>query len=197
MAFAIPKIQYKNISTTGDTAISSGVIINIPSTANIEVGMFCRGAGIPTGALVGSKTATTITLASGVLATANATAAALDFGFEILFDYPPIEEGGEALETKATISESLSGIQQVSVNYVEATRRLKFSFLSPAVYALVDTFLRTSAILGEGFRYFEDQTLTPFTEYELNALKVAPRKIASRGSVDFVWEVPLTFRRVL
>lgn len=197
MAFAIPKLQYKNVDTTGDTVISNGVITNIPDTTDIEVGMFVRGTGIPTGTLVGSKTATTVTLASAVLATANGTGVTLAFGYEILFDYPPIEDTGEALEAKNTTSESLSGLQQVSINYVEAVRRLNFSFLSHALYTSLDTFLRTSAILGDDFRYFDDKTLITYVSYELNSLKVTPKKIASRGIDQYIWEVPLQFRRVL
>jgi len=197
MGFAIPRIQYKNVDTTGDTVISNGVISSISNTTLIEIGMFVRGVGIPDGALVGSKTSSTVTLASGVLASANGTGVALSFGFEILFDYPPIEPSGEILESKNTTSESLSGKQQTSVNFVEAKRKLKFAFLTPSLYALVDTFLRTWGILGKEFRYFDDKTLPAFVTTELDSLKVEPRKIASRGVDLYVWEVPLSFRRAL
>jgi len=197
MAFAIPKIQYKNLSTTGDTAIGDDDIVNIPSTTLIEAGMFVRGTGIPTGATVLSKTVSSVKLNSPNVASANGTGVALEFGFEIEFDYPPVEPNGEALETKNTTSESLSGIQQVSVNYVEGKRKMKFSFLSPAIYALVDTFLKTHAILGKDFRYFEDKTLISYVECELDTLKVEPKKIAPKGVDTYVWEVPLTLRRVL
>jgi len=197
MAFAIPRIQYKNLDTTGTTAISNGTITAIPSTTLIEVGMFVRGTGVPEGALVLSKTVSTVVLAGGVLATANGSGVALSFGYEILFDYPPIEPDGEELDAKNTTSESLSGVQQVSINYVEGKRKLKFSFLSQTLYNLVDTFLKTSAILGKQFRYFEDKTLSPYVIYELDKLKVNPKKITSRGENSYVWEVPLTFRRIL
>lgn len=197
MAFAIPKIQYKNVDTTGDTTSGNDTITNIEDTSEIEVGMFVRGTGIPTGATVGSLTDTTVTLASSVQATITDTEVEIAFGWEIEFDYPPKEETGEMLDMKATISESLSGVRQVSEDYLKGVRKLSFSFLSPALYALVDTFLRTHAIQGNAFRYYADKTLSSYTEFELEALKVTPKKIAPRGVDTYVWEVPLTFRRVI
>jgi len=197
MAFAIPRIQYKNVDTTGDITTGNGIISTIPDTTDIEVGMFVRGTGIPTGSLVASKTGTSVTLDAPNLATATTTGVSLSFGYEILFQYPPVEKNGEILETKSNTSESLSGIRQVSVNYIEANRSLVFSFLSPAIYTLLNTFLSTHALYGESFRYYEDQTLTSYTEYELDKFKVTPRKLAPRGVDTYVWEVPLAFRRVL
>lgn len=197
MAFAIPRIQYKNVDTTGDTVITDDDIINIPDTSDIEVGMFVRGVGIPNGATVLSKTSSTVKMNSPNVASANGTGVALAFGYEILFVYPPKEESGEVLETKNTTSESLSGIQQVSVNYTEGIRKLKFSFLSPTLYATLDSFLRTWALLGQEFRYYDNQTLTTYVTVELDKLKVEPKKIAPRGVDTYVWEVPLNLRRVI
>lgn len=197
MAFAIPKIQYSNYDSRGSTTLGGGTITGLDSTEDIEVGMFARMVGVPTGALVGSKTASTVTLASGVLATATGADLDVAFGYEIEFEFPPIEDSGENLETKQTTSESLSGLRQVAVNYIEGIRKLKFSYLSPTKYALVATFLENSALLGETFRYYADKTLTPYVEYELDSLKVAPKKLFPRGVDTYVWEVPLNFRRVL
>jgi hypothetical protein len=197
MGHAIPKLQYKVVATTGATVLGDGTLSSIADTTDIVVGMFARGTGVPTGALVGSKTANTVTLAAGVLSTATGSGVALTFGYEVEFDYPPVEDTGENLETKATVSESLSGIKQTSVNYIEGTRKLKFSFLSPALKLLVDSFLSDSAMLGEDFRYYDDKTVDSYVTYSLETLKVAPRKIASRGANAYVWEVPLNFRRVL
>jgi hypothetical protein len=196
MGFAIPKIQYKNVDTTGNTASGNATVSNIPDTTDIEVGMFIRGTGIPTGATVGSKTSSTVVLASGT-ASANGTGVALAFGYEIEFDYPPIEPEGEELNTKATSSESLSGIQQTSVNYIEATRKPKFSFISQAKYLLLKTFMQSHALLGGDFRYYEDKTLSSYVDYELDKLKWEPKKIAPVGVDVYIWEIPLTFRRAL
>lgn len=197
MAFAIPKLQFKNGATTGATTNGSGTLDGVADTSEIEVGMFVRGTGIPTGAAVESVTTTTITLASGVLATATAASVDLVFGFEIEFDFPPKEPKGESLETKASTSESLSGLRQVSVNNIEGNRDVIFSFLSPALYTLVDTWLKTDGLLGNVFRYFEDKTLSSYVEYEIDSFKVTPKKLAPRGEDTYVWEVPLRFRRIL
>lgn len=197
MAFAIPKIQYKNVDTTGTTTSASGTISAIPDTTDIEVGMFVRGTGIPTGAIVLSKTTSTVVLDNSVVATASGTGVTLAFGFEIEFDYPPEEETGDILDPKFTTSESLSGIRQTSLNFIEVNRKLIFSFLSQSIYNLLSTFLQTSGCLGESFRYFEDKTLTTYVTYELDKLKITPKKIASRGVDTYVWRVPLDFRRVI
>lgn len=196
MGFAIPKLQYKNVSVVGNTTNGSGTINNVADTSDLEAGMFIRGSGIPTGALIGSVTATQILLASGAVATATASVD-LACGFEFEFDYPPKEPRGETIETKATISESLSGIRQVSVSSMDSVRDLTFSFLSPALYILVDTWLRNDGLFGNTFRYFENKTINSYVEYELDKLKVSPKKIASKGVDTYVWEVPLNFRRVL
>lgn len=197
MGHAIPKLQYLNTDTVGDTTIGDGTIGSIPDTTDIVVGMFARGTGIPAGATVGTKSLNAVTLAGGVLATANGAGVAVSFGYEVEFDYPPIEDGGEELSTNATTIESLSGIRQVAVNYVDGVRKFKFSFLSPTVYALLNTFLQSHALFGNSFRYYEDKTVSLYVDSELDSLKVTPRKISSRGANLYVWEVPLNFRRVL
>ncbi len=194
--FAIPRIQYLNVDTTGATTSGSGTIGSIPDTSELVVGMFVRGTGIPTGALIGTIGVNSVTLASSVLATATGSVAVV-FGKEILFDYPPVETGGEELSTNSTISESLSGERQVSINYVEGLRKLKLSHLSPAVYALLDTFLKTHALIGESFRYYDDKTTSTYVDVELDQLKAQPKKLAPRGVDTYVWEVPLNLRRVL
>lgn len=197
MGFPIPRIQYKNVDTEGDVASGSGVINDIEDTSEIEVGMFVRAAGVPSGALVGTVGANSVTLASGVLATASNGDTPIKFGFEVLFQYPPIEETGENLEPKSTVTEALSGIRQVAEHYLEGVRKLKFSFLSQSIYTLLDTFLRTHGTKGKAFRYYADQTLDAYVDYELDALKVVPKKIAPKGVEVYVWEVPLSFRRIL
>lgn len=197
MGFAIPKIEYKNVETTGNTTNGNGTISNIPSTTAIEVGMFVRGTGIPAGATVGSKGANSVTLASSVLATATGTGVAISFGYKVEFDYPPKEDRGEKRKSNAQVSTSLSGEKQVSLNHIEASRSPIFSFLSPSIYALLVDFLEDHGLYGRSFRYYEDKTLTPYTTYELAQLDFDPKKIAPRGVDTYVWEVALKFRRVL
>lgn len=197
MAFAIPKIEYKNGSTVGTTTSGSGVITGLANTDDVEVGMFISGPGIPDGAQVESKTDITITLANGVLASSSVPSSSLEFGFKIEFDFPPKEPTGEKLETNATTSVSLSGIRQVSINHIEGNRSPIFSFVSPSLYILLTAFLENHGLMGNDFRYFEDKTLNDYKTYELDDLKVSPKKLAPKGVDTYVWEIPLKFRRVL
>ena len=197
MAFAIPKIQYNNTDTMGDTTSGSGTITNVADTSQLLQGMFCRGAGIPVGAIVDTFDSNSVTLAGGVLATISDSAVVLAFGFEINFEYSPKEQNGEVVTTNATTTDSLSGVRQVAVNYIGAVRSPIFSFLSPALYTLLSTFLNTWALTGKTFRYYDDQTLTSYVSYELDSLKVTPTKLHPRGVDLYSWEVPLNFRRVL
>lgn len=114
----------------------------------------------------------------------------------ILFDYPPKEDSGEILDSKERATASLAGKRQVSVDHIEATRELKFSFLSESVYNDLRNFFLGHGFIGKTFKYFDDKTLPDFVNYELKSLQFRPRKIAGAGANEFVWEVPLVFRRV-
>lgn len=197
MGFYIPKIEYLNVDTTGNTTNGNGTLSNIPDTSNIEVGMFARGTGIPSGAEVASKTASTVTLANGVLATASGTGVDLEFGYKIEFDYPPVEKKGESKAAKSTTSTSISGVQQVSIQHIEATRALNFSFLSETIKGLLVDFLDEHALYGNEFRYYEDKTGTSYLDYELDDGKYDPKIVSPKGLNLFVWEIALKFRRVL
>jgi hypothetical protein len=197
MGFAIPKIEYKNTSTIGSTTSGSGEVTNVGSVDNLEVGMFVKGSGIPAGATIGTIGVLGFTLANGALATATASDVALSFGLSIEFYYPPKEPNGGTLEPKKTVSEALSGVRQTSFSSLEETRALVFSFLPHALYLTFYEFLKTWGCKGKVFRYFEDKTLTTYTEYELDGSKITPKKIASKGVDVYVWEIPLAFRRVI
>jgi len=193
----IPRIQYKNLAITGDTSSGSDTILNIADTTNIQSGMFIRGTGIPSGAIIDVVNTNSVTLLGGVQATITNTGVSIDVGFEILFDYPPKEILGEILEPNNTSSESLSGIRQVSTNYIEGKRDLIFSFLSNSIYLLLKSFIESHALYGKTFRYYEDKTSNDYLDYEFNDFKINPKKITSKGENVYVWEVPLKFRRVI
>ncbi len=195
MAHNVPKIQYKNYSYNGTTAIASNIITAIADTSFIEAGMFVRGTGVPTGATVVSKTSSTVTF-SGTAAAANGTVS-IDYGFEIVFDYPPIESNGAQLDPKETVTTSLSGVKQVIVDYIEEFRSLNFSFLSESIKTKMDTFARYWFCLGKTFRYFDDKTSVSYIEYEAKDFKYLPVKIAPKGENIYVWKIALAFRRIL
>lgn len=194
MGFPIPKIEWKNATVAGDTSSGSAVIQNLTSTSGLAVGMFCKGTGIQSGAkilTVDSATQVTLTLT----ATATASGVSLDFGFELAFDYPPIENSGEKADAVETVSISRSGVRQVSVSYIEIKRNLEFSFLSQTLKLELDTFMHSHALYGNDFRYFDDKTLTSYVTYSLGGLKYDPKKIAGKGVNSYVWAAALDFRR--
>lgn len=197
MAFAIPKIEYNVSMLVGDSTLGDGTISGFASVVGLTVGMFARGAGIPDNSTIGSIGSGSITLADGVLATSSNTDATYEFGTKIEFDFPPIEPNGEELENNASVSKSLAGVIQVSTNFVEANRKPKFSFISPSIYAQLDTFLRTFAIYGNSFRYYDDKTTTTYFDFELDSLKINPKKQFPKGVDTYIWEVTLPIRRVL
>lgn len=195
MAFAIPKIEWLGATVLGNTANNNAVVSGIASTAGLTSGMLIRGAGIPFNTRLLSVGVSTVTMNKN--ATATASGVSLTIRNAILFDYPPIEKKGKRLDAKERAANSISGKRQVSIDYVEELRDFDFSFLSQARFNEVDSFMRTHAIFGREFDYFEDQTLTSFLTYELAALKLEPTKIAPKNATDYVWSVPLQFRREL
>lgn len=197
MATEIPKLEYKNGTIVGNTTSGSGTISGFSDTSDLEAGMFVEGTGIPSGSEILSVGADYIVLASSVVCTATGTSITISYGFRIQFSYPPKEPKGEAYDSNSTVSESLSGIRQVSTNHIKGIRSLIFSFLTQAIYTKLDTFISTWGLLGESFRYYEDYTSSTYVEYELETLKTDPKKIASRGLATYVWEVPLKFRRII
>lgn len=116
---------------------------------------------------------------------------------QIVFDYPPILDDGDERETKATVSDSVSGIRQVSAQYVEVIRNLKFSFVSETLKSALELFYDLNAGLGKSFKYFEDKNGIAFAFYELDELKLKPKRIQAVGENAYIWEIPLKLRRVL
>jgi hypothetical protein len=197
MGFAIPKIEYNVIETQGNLTSGNGTITGIPDTSLITAGMFVRGAGVPSGAVVLSVAVNSIVLASGVLCTNTALAVPLEFGSLLEFVYPPVEQSGESRKSASHISESLSGMRQVSTDYIEGTRTLRFSFLSQSLFESMETFLGSWGLLGKSFRYYDDKLSVSYQETELDKLQSMPKKIAPKGVDQYVWEQSLTFRRVI
>lgn len=115
---------------------------------------------------------------------------------EVTFTYPPAEDGPEELEPKDRVSVSIAGIRQVSVDYIEAIRKVKFSHLTEAQRSALQTFFLSHAYLGKSFKYFDDKDSADYVEYELTS-KFSPRRIAIAGENAYFYELPMTFRRVI
>jgi hypothetical protein len=194
MAHAIPKIHFLISEITGDTTSGSDSVTNVSDTTDVQVGMYITGTGIPADATVLAKTSSTIQLSAN--ATANGTAVAIETFKKIEFDFPPIEKSGEKLNPQERRSISLSGISQVSIDYIEGVRALNFSHLTNTKYLAFKAFYDESAVYGESFRYYDDKTLTDYINYELRSFDWDGVKIASRGT-SYVWAVPVQFRRAV
>lgn len=195
MAFNfIPKIQWLNTSVVGDTTISNATITNIPSTADVQVGMYATGSGIPAGATVLSKTATTVTLSAN--ATATATGVTVSFFFEFTFTYPPVIDP-YGRNTTAVVQEdvSLAGIRQVAYLHSIEVRAITYRFLSSSDITSLKNFFDTHAKLALPFRYFTHATESAYTEYELATFAFEPAPILPKSG-DFLYELSWSFRRV-
>ena len=114
----------------------------------------------------------------------------------INFPMPPRDDDGEQLDTKERVTESLSGLRQVIVDFTEATRTLKFSSLSNAQKDALKAFFN-SVKYGTSFKFYEDLNDVAYTTYQLKDFKFKPKKIGIRGENAYAWEVPMVFRRVL
>ena len=196
MAHNIPKIQYKNLTTTGNISTGLATVTNIPSTTALVVGMVAKGTGVFVGAkILTIDGPTQVTLDHN--STATTVGLSIEFYVEIVFTYPPIEPKGEKIDPKERVSTSISGLRQVSIDFLEATRTLTFSFLTEAQKLLIETFFTSHAGYGNTFRYFDDQNSASYLTYELSPIKFDPAKITSKGANVYVWLVPFTFRRVI
>jgi len=114
----------------------------------------------------------------------------------ITFDYPPKSDDGDQLNTIEKISTSISGVRQVIVENIEATRRIEYSHLTQTLVDSLKTFFLNVGGLGKAFKYYDDKDLSNFNYYELNKLDFKPRKLIYKGS-GFLWDLTLEFRRII
>lgn len=151
----IPKIEWNFLSKTGDTH-SSTTIDDIASTTLILVGMYVTGSGIPDGTTVVSKDATSIVISAAATTTVNDVA--LTFFQRFNFTYPPSKDTDTQLVPQAKTTVSLSGINQVQVDFIEEKREVVFGFITNAQYLILrEDFYIPWAVYGYSFRYYPDQ----------------------------------------
>jgi hypothetical protein len=204
MAFMhfIPKIQWKTGTVSGTTSIGSPTVTAIADTSAIETGlaydMFFEGTGIPAGAVVLSKTASTVTLDK------NATVAATNtfsFGHRIEFELPPKKDPvGEQPKWTGTVAVSKSGLTQYIEDFIEIETKLEFSHITQAIKDKFEWFLLTHCLKGSSFSYFQDKN-EPTSELivEKNDNYTTPNfKIITRkgAGFSFLWGFKLEMRRV-
>jgi hypothetical protein len=204
MAFMhfIPKIEWKKGTLEGTTSIGSAVVTGIANTDSVQTGaaynMFFEGTGIPAGAVVLSKTVSTVTLDKN--ATANATNT-FSFGHRIEFELPPKKDPvGEQPKWTGTVATSKSGQTQYIEDYVEIETKLEFSHITQAIKDKFEWFLLTHCLKGNTFSYFQDKG-EPTSElvvekndsYSSPGFKIITRKGAG---FSFLWGFKLELRRI-
>ena len=204
MAFMhfIPQIEWKKSTLSGTTSIGSAVVTAIADTSEIEVGldydMFFEGTGIPAGAVVLSKTVSTVTLDM------NATVAATNtfsFGHRIEFELPPKKDPiGDQPKWNGTVATSKSGLTQYIEDYIEIETKLEFSHITQAIKDKFEWFLLTHCLKGLPFSFFQDKG-EPTSELivEKNDNYTSPdfRIITRKGAgFSFLWGFKLEMRRV-
>lgn len=115
----------------------------------------------------------------------------------IVFANPPVGmpevEQDDAIEHTLV---SLSGQRQITVDFIEVTRRLKFGALSESEITSLRTFFRSWAILGNQFKFYENQNGSDYEIYELAELKFKPKRTGYVSANTFTYELPITIRRV-
>jgi hypothetical protein len=194
MSLYIPRIEWNDQSATGTLTSGSPTISGITSTTGINAGMIVNGTGIPSDAVVLSKTATSVTLNQN--ATLSGTYAA-NYLERIDFDFPPTQDSEEEYKPKQTVTESLSGLTQVVTDYLEAFRSVEMGFLTQTVADKLQTNFYLYAYKGNSFRWFADKAFTAtFQTYELGKWDFSrDRQVKKHPS--FLYQVKMTFRRVV
>lgn len=194
MAFLIPALEWNPVSFSGTRTNGSPVVTGISDTSELQEGFVVHGSGIPYNSRILSKTISTITLSQN--ASSSGTGDLTQYQ-RYDFEFPPTTDDGEQIEAKQKITESLSGIRQTQTDCFEALRDLRFWFVSKEDRDLLkQDFMIGWAMLGNSFRYYEDQDIDSFIEYE-NDSKTYKQKRQVKKHPDFLYDLAMKFRRVL
>lgn len=198
----IPKIEWLKGTVSGTTSIGSDTITGIADTSSIVTGalynMFFEGTGIPAGALVLSKTASTVTIDTTATAAGTET---FSFGHRITFEYPPKKDPvGEDPRWFGSLAKSKSGAIQYVEDYVEIETKLDFSHITQDIKDRFEFFLLTHAFSGKTFSFFRDKNeptseeiVERGTKYKGPSFKIITRK---GTGFNFLWSFKLQFRKV-
>jgi hypothetical protein len=190
MAFnEIPKIRWRVVSVSGTSISGSAVISSMPSTVDLAVGMVVEHASFPVGTTILSILGPTSVQCSASALTS--TVATRTFYHEFSFRFPPSDDDGEEINIQDRRSTAISGARQVSVDFIEHKRQLKFSFLTAQEVTDLKFFWTDWAYLGKAFRYFEDKNGVNFINYEADTLDFKPTKVTPT-----LYAVPFKFRRI-
>ena len=111
------------------------------------------------------------------------------------FVYPPEKDSDEQHEGDKNESIALSGLRQVSINHIEVTRQVDFTFLTLAQLNDLKTFFYNWGVFAKSFTwYVHKEDNTSGITYELKDLKVPQVRKIPKGTF-FLYGLTLTFRR--
>lgn len=190
MSFPIPKIQYKNTDdVNGFTASTTEVVLD--SLDGVETGMFFTGTGVPEGTTIVSidVPGLKVTLSQDITPTLGEL---FSWFFELEFRYPPeSNENVEESNPDQTISKSRSGVRQYLTRYTQLERPIGMNFLTREEINWLKTMFDNWFSLGEFIRWFDDQTIDSYVEYQANDTKFQPEFIQGTSELyslkfDFV-----------
>lgn len=193
MALWIPRLEWDDQIVTATRTALSPILSSISSTTEINVGMIATGTGIPTGATVISKTVNSVTL--NVDATLSGTSS-VTFFERYDFEFPPVKDTEEVWKPKNTVSESLSGLVQVSTQFLEAIRDLEFWFINSTDSAKLRDNFYLFAYRGNSFRYYPDQDVNSYEDMELNGFTYSQNRQVKKHP-NFLYSIRFSFRRVV
>jgi len=107
-----------------------------------------------------------------------------------------VSDSEEKLKPKATITESLSGVQQFQVLYHEAERDLEFFFINQTdADKLKDNFYMYAS-LGNSFDYYEDKDIASYKTMTLNKVEFSRTRQVKKHPY-FKYSIRFSFRRVI
>lgn len=194
MSNLVPRIEYLNLTFTGDTTISSSTIADIADTTGISAGMLIDNANFPEGTTVLSVGVNSIVATNQ--ATVTEDDASIETLYRIDFDYPPnqFDTYGDSTKYVGKISVSANGRYQTSFNYTEEERKLEFKFVTQLIKDSIQTFMDNHGGIGLDFRYYNDKDLTPYETYKIHksSRKLRP---ARKFSQD-LYTLKIRIRRV-
>lgn len=188
-----PRLEWNDVVLTGDISSGSPTINNISTTDDLKVGMVINNVGVPADTTIISKTATTVTMSAN--ATMSMTTV-VTFFERLDFQYPPTKDTEDKLKAQNKISTSLSGVEQVQTDFIEATRDLEFWFLTKEeTLKLRMDFYAKWAVYGKEFRYFLDQDDSDYEIYTLNSYSFDQQRQVKKHPY-FLYKLSMSFRRV-
>jgi hypothetical protein len=120
------------------------------------------------------------------------------YASSIEFTYPPVADDGDQLKGNTVESESLTGIRQTKLNYIEAIRNITLSFVSQAEVDELQEFFISHAALGKPFRYYTDKDESDYSLYQLDKPELSKAKVTwSSRAQAFIWTVKMSLRRII